>query len=93
MINKEEVTFNRHRTMDNCYAINSSSKTSLGCSRTKLDVIEMWHRRLGHINYRDLVYLANKELVRGIPKLSGQLEPICGKCMKGKQVKVSYKKI
>ena len=53
----------------------------------------MWHRRLGHINYRDPVYLANKELVRGIPKLSGQPEPICGKCMKGKQVKVSYKKI
>ena len=44
-----------------------NSNTSLVCSRAKFDVIELWHRRLGHINYRDLVHIANKNLVRGIP--------------------------
>ena len=93
-INKErKVIFTRHRIMDNCYAINPSSKTSLVCSRAKLDVTELWHRKLGHINNGDLVHIANKDLIRGIPKLSGQPKSICGECMKGKQVKNSHKKI
>lgn len=39
------------------------------------------------------MHLANKDLVRGIPKLSGQPKPICGEGMRGKQVKGSHKKI
>ena len=94
VISKErEVMFTGHRTMDNCYAIDPSSKTSLVCSRAKFSVIELWHRSLGYINYRDLIYIANKDLVRGIPKLSGQPKSICGECMKGKQVKGSHKNI
>ena len=91
-INKEEeVIFIMLRTVDNCYAINSSSKTSLVCSRAKLDIIESWHRRLDHINYRHLVHITNKDPVRGIPKLSSQPKSICGECLKGKQVKNSQK--
>ncbi|KAL6338115.1 hypothetical protein AAG906_010684 [Vitis piasezkii] len=41
-------------------------------------------RRLGHINYEDLVHLTNKDLVRGIPKLSDQPNTFYGECMKGK---------
>ena len=33
------------------------------------------------------------EKIRGIPRLSGEPKPICGKCMKGKQTKGSHKKI
>ena len=79
--------------MDNCYSINPTTKTSLVCSRAKLDITELWHRRLGHINYRDLVHVANKERVKGIPKLSSEPKPICGDCMKGKQIKNTHKKI
>lgn len=94
MINKEgEVIFIMLRTVDNCYAINSSSKTSLVCSRAKLDIIESWHRRLDHINYRHLVHITNKDPVRGIPKLSSQPKSICGECLKGKQVRNSLKNI
>ena len=78
--------------MDNCYVINPSFKTSLLCSRTKFDVTKLWHRRLRHINYRDLIHIANKDLVKVIPKLSGQPKSICGECMKSKQVKWAHKK-
>ena len=42
------------------------------CSRAKLDLTKLWHRKLGHINYRDLVHLVNTSKVRGIPRLSGE---------------------
>ena len=64
-----------HKTMDNCYAINLNSRTPLVCSKAKLDPIELWHRRLGHINYRDLVHLVNTEKVRGNLDLVVNLNP------------------
>ena len=94
VVNKEtKVVITRHKTIDNCYAINSKSRTSLMCSRAKLDLTELWHRRIGHINYRDHVHLVNTEKVISIPRLSGEPKPICGECMKGQQIKSSYKKI
>ena len=92
MKEKREIFFIGHKTADNCYAINPSTKTSLVCRGAKLDVIKMWHRRLGHMNYRDLIHIANKDLVRGIPKLNGQPKSLCGECMKDKQVKTAHKK-
>ena len=89
VINKDrKIFFTRHRTINNCYAINSNSKISLVSSRAKLNINELWHRRLGHLNYRDLVHK-----VRGILKMSSQPKPICGGCLKGKQVKSTHKKI
>ena len=63
------------------------------CSREKLYPTEFWRRRLGHINYRDLVHLVNIEKVRGILRLSGKPKLIYGECMKGKQTKSSHKKV
>ena len=81
-VNKEgKVIITGHRIVDNCYVINTNSNISLKCIRANLDLIELRHRRLGHINYRDLVHLVNNEKVRGIPKLSGKSKPICGGCM------------
>ena len=60
VVNKEiKAVIIGHRTIDNCYAINLNSRTPLMCSKVKLDPTKLWHRRLGHINYRDLVHLVN----------------------------------
>ena len=94
VVNKEgKVVIAGHRIVDNCYAINPNSKTPLMCNRKKLYPTEFWHRRLGHINYRDLVHLVNIEKVRGILILSGEPKLICGEYMKGKQTKSSHKKV
>ena len=38
VVNKEgKIIIIGHRTVDNCYAINPNSKTSLVCSKTKVD--------------------------------------------------------
>ncbi|RVW15001.1 Copia protein [Vitis vinifera] len=49
----------------------------------KIESIDLWHRRLGHLNYRDLMKVANNEVIKGIPKLGKPSNPICGPCQKG----------
>ena len=94
VVNKEgKVVITRHRTIDNCYAINTNSRKLLMCSGTKLNPTEVWHRRLGHINYRDFMDLVNTKQIGGIPRLIGEPKPIFGVCMKGKQIKSSHKKV
>ncbi|CAA7031803.1 unnamed protein product [Microthlaspi erraticum] len=56
------------------------------------DDVELWHKRLGHMNVRHLTDLVNKEIVRGVPKLKGTEKLVCGPCNQGKQIKVQHKK-
>ena len=85
VVNKERnVVITRHGIVN--------FKTPFMYSRAKLNPIELWHRRLIHINYRDFMHLVNIEKNRRIPKLSGEPKPICCECMKGKQTKSSHKK-
>ncbi|CAM8879729.1 unnamed protein product [Rhodiola kirilowii] len=48
----------------------------------------MWHRRLGHVNFRLLKRLHNQNLVIGLPKVSEVPDQVCSACAKGKQEQV-----
>ncbi|CAM6100214.1 unnamed protein product [Calypogeia fissa] len=50
------------------------------------DVINLWHKRIGHINYKRLHQMTTKELVNGVPKLA-QLHSVCESCIMGKMPK------
>lgn len=78
------------RTSDNCYGIIPSDNMS--CHSTKLDEIDLWHQRLGHINYKELSTLTKKELIRGVPRLSRPSNHICGPCQMGNQTRAIHKK-
>ncbi|XP_022891922.1 uncharacterized protein LOC111406778 [Olea europaea var. sylvestris] len=58
----------------------------------KIDASELWHKRLGYLNYKSLVQLAKKELVDGLPKIGPSENVVCGPCQLGKQLKRSHKK-
>ncbi|XP_022843110.1 uncharacterized protein LOC111366626 [Olea europaea var. sylvestris] len=66
------------RTTDNCYGVLSNS--NYVCRSAKIDVSELWHKRLGHLNYKSLVQLAKKELVDGLPKIGPSENVVCGPC-------------
>ena len=87
VIKEGKIIIIGHRTINNCYAINPNSKTPLMCNKAKIDLTELWHRRLDHINYRDLMHLVNSKKVRGIYKLNSERKPIYGECIKGKETK------
>ncbi|GJT26483.1 putative ribonuclease H-like domain-containing protein [Tanacetum coccineum] len=50
----------------------------------------LWHRRLNHLNFRTLNELAQKYLVRGLPKLKYEKEHLCPSCQLGKSKKSSH---
>jgi len=51
----------------------------------------LWHRRLGHANWRLISKLSKLQLVRGLPDIDYHSDEICGACQKGKIVKTSFK--
>ncbi|GJR44498.1 putative ribonuclease H-like domain-containing protein [Tanacetum coccineum] len=65
---------------------NPSSFTKATSSKTKL-----WHRRLGHLNFKNLNKLVKDNLVRGLPSKSFKNDHTCVACQKGKQHKASCK--
>ena len=54
---------------------------------------DLWHRRLGHINFKTITTISNQGLVRGLPQKSFSKNEHCVSCLKGKQHKSSFKSI
>ncbi|GJS53680.1 putative ribonuclease H-like domain-containing protein [Tanacetum coccineum] len=52
---------------------------------------KLWHRRLGHVNFKNINKLVKGHLVRGLPSKVFVNDHTCVACKKGKQHKASYK--
>ncbi|GJY50952.1 putative ribonuclease H-like domain-containing protein [Tanacetum coccineum] len=72
-----------------------SSQGNITCLLAKASVDEStkWHRRLGHVNFKNMNKLVTGNLVRGLPSKLFQNDHTCVACNKGKQHKASYKRI
>ncbi|GJZ15797.1 putative ribonuclease H-like domain-containing protein [Tanacetum coccineum] len=68
-------------------------KESLTClvAKATLDESMMWHRRLGHINFKNINKLVKENLVRGLPLKRFENDQTCVACLKGKQHRASCK--
>nr|GEX26316.1 putative ribonuclease H-like domain-containing protein [Tanacetum cinerariifolium] len=51
----------------------------------------MWHRRLGHLNFKTMNKLVRHNLVRGLPSKCFENDHTCVAFLKGKQHKASFK--
>ncbi|GKA31684.1 ribonuclease H-like domain-containing protein, partial [Tanacetum coccineum] len=74
---------------DNMYSFNMRNiipKESLTCLAAKaaLDESMLWHRRLGHINFKNINKLVKENLVRGLPLRRFENDQTCVACLKGK---------
>nr|GEX35137.1 hypothetical protein [Tanacetum cinerariifolium] len=56
-----------------------------------LDESNLWHRRLGHINFKTMNKLVKGNLVRGLPSKIFETNHTCVACKKGKQHRASCK--
>ncbi|XP_075489607.1 uncharacterized protein LOC142528441 [Primulina tabacum] len=74
------------RSSDNCYQIGEE----LSCKQAQFTELELWHQKLGHINFKTLKNLSKYEAVRGMPNISSGISYVCGECQKGKQTRVSH---
>ncbi|GKD54727.1 putative ribonuclease H-like domain-containing protein, partial [Tanacetum coccineum] len=67
-------------------------KESLTClvAKATLDESMLWHRRLGHVNFKNINKLVQDNLVRGLPSKRFKNDKTYVACLKGKQHKASY---
>ncbi|GJQ93509.1 ribonuclease H-like domain-containing protein [Tanacetum coccineum] len=80
---------------NNMYSFNLENivpSRGLACLVAKpiLDESNKWHRRLGHVNFKNLNKLVNGNLVRGLPSKIFKNDLTCVACKKGKQHKASW---
>ena len=69
-------------TSDNCYGLFPSS--NLICHSTNINNVDLWHKILGHVNFKYLLKLTNFQVVNGIQKLGKPENPVCGPCLENK---------
>ncbi|GKF58437.1 putative ribonuclease H-like domain-containing protein, partial [Tanacetum coccineum] len=72
--------------------IPSGGVTCLVAKASKDEAI-LWHRRLGHVNFKNINKLVKNNLVRGLPSKTFKHDHSCLSCRKGKQHKASCKKL
>ncbi|GJV13132.1 putative ribonuclease H-like domain-containing protein [Tanacetum coccineum] len=60
-------------------------------AKATIDESNLWHRRLGHINFKTMNKLVRGNLVRGLPSKLFENDQTCVACQKGKQHKASCK--
>nr|GEY19833.1 hypothetical protein [Tanacetum cinerariifolium] len=72
---------------------NIISHKNLTCLVAKASVDEsmLWHKRLGHLNFKTMNKLVRNNLVRGLPSKCFENNHTCVACLKGKQHKASCK--
>jgi hypothetical protein len=81
------------RTADNCYGLPGlTTDPHIFCNKATIDDSELWHQRLGHLNFTDMMKIAGKDIVKGLPKIEKIGKGICGSCQLGKQTRAAHKK-
>nr|GFA16366.1 hypothetical protein [Tanacetum cinerariifolium] len=59
-------------------------------AKASADECMLWHRRLGHLNFKTMNKLVRHNLVRGLPTKCFENDHTCTACLKGKQHKASW---
>jgi hypothetical protein len=81
------------RIADNCYGLAGlTADTQIFCNKATIDDSGLWHQRLGHLNFSDMLKIAGKDVVKGLPKMEKTEKGVCGACQLGKQTRAAHKK-
>nr|GEU64521.1 hypothetical protein [Tanacetum cinerariifolium] len=72
----------------NLFSVGQFCDSDLEASKTKS---WLWHRRLSHLNFVVINYLARQGLVRGLSKLKFEKDHLCSACAMGKSTKKIFK--
>nr|GEV27180.1 putative ribonuclease H-like domain-containing protein [Tanacetum cinerariifolium] len=87
------LRFHRENNMYNVNLKNIVPSGDLTClfEKATIDESNLWHRRLGHINFKAINKLVKGNLVRGLPTKVFEHNNTCVACKKGKQHRTSCK--
>ena len=77
------------RTPQNIYMLDKVNQVN--CYTGKEDECWLSHRRLGHINFDNLVKISRNKAVREMPKIKKLVNTTCKQCQHGKQTWMKFK--
>jgi len=81
------------KTADNCYSLSGlTTDPPIFSNKATIDDSELWHQRLGHLNFSDMLKIPGKDVVKGLSKMEKTVKGICGSCQLGKQTRAAHKK-
>ncbi|GJW00527.1 putative ribonuclease H-like domain-containing protein [Tanacetum coccineum] len=74
---------------NNMYSVDMKNIVPKECltylvAKATLDESMIWHRRLGHVNFKTINKLVKENLVRGLPSKRFENDQTCVACLKGK---------
>ncbi|XP_039141254.1 uncharacterized protein LOC120278571 [Dioscorea cayenensis subsp. rotundata] len=75
------------KSLNNCYLLEKLEV----CYNASCYITEIWHQKLGHLNFRNLIKITEMKVVKGVPKLTKKEDGVCGPCQLGKQSRASHK--
>jgi transposase InsO family protein len=77
------------RTSSNIYVLSEIGNEK--CCLGKEDESCLWHRRMGHMHFDNLVKVSKREAVREMPQITKPTNTLCKHCQQGKQTKTRFK--
>ena len=79
IINEEGIqVLEGNQTTDNCYGVVPTAPIS--CRSARVDMLEIWHHRFRHANFKQVAKVSKLEVVEGLPKFGKVKKTICGAC-------------
>ena len=75
------------RTSSNVYILENEEQSYM----SQIYESMLWHRRMGHLNFENIVKISKKGAVRTLPKIIKPPNYVCIHCLHGKQTKSSFK--
>ena len=77
------------RTPKNIYMLDGIKRER--CCLGKEDKSWLWHRRMGHIHFGNLIKISKKQIVRVMPDIRKPKNIMCEPCQHGKQIRIEFK--
>jgi hypothetical protein len=77
------------RTSSHIYVLSEIGNEK--CFLGKEDESWLWHRRMGHIHFDNLVKVKKREAVREMPWITKPTNTLCKQCQQGKNTKTRFK--
>jgi transposase InsO family protein len=77
------------RTSSNIYVLSKIGNEK--CCLGKEDEIWLWHRRMGHMHFDNLVKVSKRDAVREMPQIMKPINTLCKHCQQEKKTKTSFK--
>jgi hypothetical protein len=76
------------RNTRNIYVLSEIGKEK--CCLGKDDQVWLWHRRMGHMNFDNIVKVGKREAVRKMPQIMKPTDTLWKHCQKGKKTKTTF---